>query len=335
MKVKNILLFYSLFLVLNSMNLANLLKQHEVMPLDSDNYGIANVWIIDKVTGLPIDEKYLIAFIPQDSKTPDIVPYYLRAETGSNSYKSFVSKKLPPGRYYLQFESQAKNSKYCMEPPPYSEFGAKGNRYTVEIEKGQITKVIKRVEKGGSLKIILVDPSGNQIPFDLLKCDVSFYLDSEVFRFPKSNKRLTDDNLMDGESVIKDILYPTAYCFKIGFGSCGLGTIRKDNIKIEKGKTTEVILTINLNDTTGITGHLFDKNKIPIKGAKVGVNSGKIRGSYITDSNGFYKIVGLESGTYFLRVSVKIPGGIQPKHYGEVLIEDNKLVNKDLIWNLE
>jgi hypothetical protein len=335
MKVKNILLFYSLVLLLNSMNLADLQKQHQVMPLDSDNYGIANVWIIDKVTGLPIDEKYLIGFVPQDSKDPDILPYYLRAETGSNSYKSFASIKLPPGRYYLQFDSLSKKPKYCFDPPPYSEFGARGNRYTIEIGKGQITKVIKRVEKGGSLKIVLVDPSGNQIHFDLLKCDVSFYLDSEVFRFQKSSKSLTDDDLLDGELVIKDILFPAAYSIKIGFGSCGLGTVRKDNVKIEKGKTTEVMITINLNDTTGITGHLFDKNKIPIKGAEVDVTSGKIRGSYITDSNGFFKILGLKSDTYYLNVSIKIPDGIRIKNYGAVLIEENKLVNKDLILNLE
>ena len=334
MKVRNVFVLFVMILVLSCTNLATL-QTHQEVPLNEDNYGIANVWIIDRITGMPIDEKYLICFIPHDSKTPDIVPYNLRVETGGNSYKSFASIKLPPGRYYLQFDSLSKNPEYCFEPHPFSEFGEKGKRYTIDVGKGQITKVIKRVDKGGSLKIVLVDTSGNKIDFALLKCDVTFYLDSEVFRFPKSNKRLTDDDLLYGESAIKDILYPADYSLEIDFGSCGLGRISKDNINVEKGKTTEVIITIDINDGTGITGHLFNNNKIPIKGAEVHVISGNIEGSYITDSNGFYKIVGLKSGTYYLHVSIKIPDGIWTKHYGAFLIEAKKLVNKDLIFNLD
>ena len=334
MRLRNIFVLLFLFFGLMGANPA-IAQTAEEKYWDGDNYGIVNGWIVDKMTGLPIDEKYSITFFPHDSKSPDRVPYYLIVETDNNLYKSAFSKKLLPGTYYLNFESLSKNPKYSIEPHPFSEYGKKGNRYTIEVKRGQITKVLKKVEKGGNLKINLVDASGNKILFNQPHCNISSYIDSEIFRFGKYCESLAKDDLLDGELIVKDLLYPASYDLKLSFGGCGIGTIIRENINVEKGNTTEIKIVIDLNNPTGLSGYVIDQNKIPIKDAEVHVFSSNIEGSFITNTNGFYKIIGLKEGIYYLTVSIKISKGYFVKRYGEILIKEKNLVNRNITISIQ
>jgi len=79
--------------------------------------------------------------------------------------------------------------------------------------------------------------------------------------------------------------------------------IRKiENVKIEKGKTTEIEFIIDLSDPTGIEGKVVSSvDGEPISGADIGIykNDEEITPlSMASDETGYFSIVGLSQGIY-------------------------------------
>ncbi len=300
-----------------------------------DAYGKALIQIVDAETNEPIEETYELYFM--SSLNPDDVHQMALRKKLTNA-KGRAVIGLESGVYYLHCLPQSVLSEYEMEPSPilFTE-----NRLKIDISKGKVTRVIKKVRRGGFLKILLTDTTGNKLlPGDLFSSvdELTAFVHSfGKFGFVRDRIRshgsLTNrkESFEDGEVVIGR-LYPGIYAVTLSFGLLGIENIYKDNITVSRGQTTVCEFRIDLNNKTGIEGYLRDQFGNPL--GNFAVRSRNIRTN--TNDDGYFKLLGLGENETMIRVhsdEASDNGVFVQKSYGIKLIK-GKVIRKDLIIEL-
>lgn len=309
---------------------------------DDGNCGKLVGNIIDAETKDNVNENFYIAFTDcaikdkQKIINGEHIFYFVRSDTNGK-----FSAMIPEGRYCLQFWPVNPGSNYCMDPVP-----ALNDSYsqTVYVKRGKISTIQKLAKVGGHLKILLVDTNNNKInPIELLwkKFYINVKITSEkvspnILRIGSQTDLL---GLNDGEFIIKN-LPPEFYNVNIEFENMGYGSQSSGGIEIIRNSITEVPITVDLNNQTGIEGKITDMDNNPLKGVHVTAKSANDKellfisdfGDIYTDSEGRYRIIGLKEQKYDLFIYGKKDGvacernrnGIEIKH-GVILKMNFKL----------
>lgn len=263
---------------------------------DKDNYGKVVGRIVDADTGDPVQEAFQLLFLDSDR---DQYGFNVEAKEETTEQGTF-EKKLIPHIYSIEFYPLAENSKYCFFPYPFRLEEKK--RIHVKVERGKITLIQIEAPRGGTIKIYTVDQ--NNVKFNPSttfnqKFKILADIHNPVYRAVYQGK----DNLNDGEFIVNR-LYPGNYSLEVWFDGLGYPEVKKENIPVEKGKTTEVLISMDLSDNTGIEGILTDVNGVVLEGAHVGFvhkDFGmKVNFDAYANKNGYYQLKGMPAGYYYI-----------------------------------
>jgi hypothetical protein len=297
MRLRNIFVLPLLFflLIVSSMAMEETQSGEEQ---DLDNYGILRGKIIDEDTEKPVNEKFFVSI-----NDPN---YTLLSRFGTESDgNGFFKCKWKPGTYLLYFFPRSHTSKYCWDKNPRF---FPGERNIITIEKGKITEIIKKATLAGRLKLLMVSTEGDKINPQIIfggKIDCNARIQGESLIDNTSGEFFTEgDDFNDGEMLVHS-LCPDKYTIEVTFDGMGIGSTLLKDIVIEKNSTTEVKVTIDLDDPTGVQGVIYFESGESIENVEVSIggpieNSESISASVYTDQNGYYKIVGLKEGTYYV-----------------------------------
>lgn len=300
--------------------------------------------IIDSETKQNIKERFYIAFcdcyITDKSKIfeGEYITYLIDSDSKGN-----FEVNIPVGKYCLQFYPIETDSKYCADPTP-----SLNPQYTqmIDVKRGKIATIEKLAKPGGHLKIVLVDINNNNSinPIKLFgeNVDIHVKLSSErVSPAIEWGGSQTDKlGLNDGETILN--LPPEKYQLNVEFWQMGYGSQRFGNIEIERNKTKEIRIILDLNDRTGIEGKVTDQNGKPLENIHVAVKSIKDKdlfffsdfGDIYTDIKGIYKIVGLKEQIYNIYIYGKINGKEIEKTIEGIEIKSNVIRIKNIIINI-
>jgi hypothetical protein len=264
--------------------------------IDKDNYGKVVGRIVDEDTGEPVKEAFQLLFLDNDY---DQYGKNVEAREKTSDRGTF-EKKLLPHVYSIEFYPLAKNSRYCFFPYPFKL--EEKERVLVKVEKGKITVIQIEAPLAGTMKIYTVDQ--NNVKFNPTttfsqKFKSHTWSQSPLYR----DVHVRNDDLNDGELTI-DRLYPGTYSLEVWFEGLGYPEVKKENILVEKGKTTEVLIKMDLNDNTGIEGILTDVNGATLEKAYasfVHKDLGmKANFDAYADKNGYYQLKGMPVGYYYV-----------------------------------
>lgn len=237
-------------------------------------------------------------------------------------------------------------TKYAFDPDPAI---APEQIQKITVKAGQIVKIVKKAKIAGRIKITLVDKAGNKvIPDGNVGADIKFsdiiYKNGGYLYISKTE---TGDLEKNGEVIFGQLL-PWKYDVSIDFGSMGYGSNWFFDLNVEAGKTIELKVLLDMNDSTGIQGRVLDENGNPIVDAGVDISEDTSEfycssASIWTDADGQYKIIGLKEKTYRMRIS-KYLGDLQKElskpeldHCSPdmlVNIKKNQIIKKDVVLNL-
>jgi hypothetical protein len=325
MRLRNILILLVLFFGMIGSNVF-------IDGQDEDDYGKLVGWVVDPISGAPVNEVFEIEFYKCD--TYNLEGCWLKEAKTDN--RGHFSIKLSPYKYCLHFSPESTKSKYCIEP---SHFKNELYYLPVVIEKGKITNFIKKATPGGSLKIYLKGMDGERITREQFPggSKISITIGNHNFLIPPSATNISDDNLDDGEMIINR-LFPDTYSITISFRGTGYETQTRDNVNIDEGKVTEIEFLLDIEDTTGIEGKIIDINGKVVKYAHVMMLAEfLVSGEFdtYTDRYGNYRITGLPEGKYSIGISVKEVLYVNSKEIIE--IKKNELLYKDITlkWAVE
>lgn len=303
-----------------------IISSHMLMAVSQesgDNYGKVIGQIVDQETGEPVNEVFRVIFY--DSKSDGFVIDYEKTDANGR-----FSLELIPNIYYISIFPMSENSKYCILPSPFKLNEEK--RHKVKIEKGKITQIQLKALIGGGIKIYTADLSNvkfnPQEKFDQ-KFDITAFVKSPIL-IGNAGK----DDLNDGELTVGR-LYQGIYSVEVKFEGLGFSTIRKDNILVEKGKVTDVLINIDLSDNTGIEGIVTDANGMALGGVSVTFTHKdlKAKADYeaITNESGYYILKGILDGDYYMSYHYnKKVGIISFIQKGVVEIKKNVLKRLDI-----
>jgi len=297
MRLRNILVLLVLFfgMIGSFMAIEGALSGEEK---DLDNYGFLRGKIIDEDTGKPVNEKFFVSI--------NNLNYTFLSHFGTETdVNGFFKCKWYPGTYLLYFFPRSHISKYCWDKNPRR---FPGERNIVKIEKGKITEIIKKATLAGRLKLLMISKEGDRINPKIIfgekiDCGVRIVGDSLIDNI--SGEFFTEgDDFNDGEILVHS-LCPDIYNVKVIFDGMGIPSISLEGIVIKKNSTTEVEVKIDLDDPTGVEGVIYYESGESIDNVEVGIggpieNSDSISASVYTDQNGYYKIIGLKEGTYYV-----------------------------------
>lgn len=305
---------------------------------DMDNYGKVNIRVVDIDTGKPVNEVFKITFYNSLLEGGNDESFERYAQTDSRGHAIVT---LRPGIFYMQFQPESSNSKYEFEPSPVL---SEKNRQKISVEIGKVTEVLKKVNYGGHLKIILVDPTGKKIipkedfPGKFENTGIFAHVSGEglfgcYIANSKSVSALTDgrDDLNDGEAIVGR-LYPGIYDITISFGFSGIKKQEITGIQVFRNQTTVQEIVIDIDTTTGIEGYVTDQNGNPLESMEIKIQNAAVR----TDQNGYYKIVGLTEGRYIISVhsSLVADDDIFINEAFSIDIINNRLIQRDFILKL-
>ena len=79
---------------------------------DADDYGKLVGWVVDPISGNPVNEVFELEFYKCD--TNELMGSWLKEAKTDN--RGHFSIKLSPYKYCLHFSPESKKSKYCMGP---------------------------------------------------------------------------------------------------------------------------------------------------------------------------------------------------------------------------
>lgn len=291
----------------------------------SDECGKIVGWIIDSESNKPVKEEFAVEIFPYFAIT-DKLPgdtYRLKTKTGH------FSIGVKAGRYFITFTPYSEGTKYAEYCNPH--FFKQDQM--IEVEKGKITEIRKKVSEGGYLKVIIVNTSYQQVNFRdyFEKGTVNVWLSnddngySEPVIFQKKE-------LEAGEKTITNLV-PGDYRIHSYFPEAGYGVSKEDFIDIESKKISEYRVVIDSSNNTGIQGFVKDKNGAPLKGVEILIcqdieNYGnKGFADTISNDEGYYKIFGIEEGIYMLRVECEF----KDFYIYNIKITGNQLLSKDII----
>lgn len=295
---------------------------------DRDNFGKVIGQIIDPETGKPVSEKFRVCFFNWNYREDD---YERRKdcnfETDENGY---ITIDLPPATYGLLFSSMEPNSKYSMTYHPFYEKMPEEYKEmfscTIEVGKGKITKFVKKAIIGGTLKVTLVDLAGNPVDPNIAFPGRSITIEGEFLNYnlvPGSPSFYL--KLKNGQ-FSKNGLFPDIYWeMKLEFLGIGYGVFEKKDIVIKANEVTEINVTIDPNDITGVEGKILDGSGNPQKEIRISFfpKNRDIEGWFacLTDSNGYYRMTGMPGGFYEIRI---FDGHEYYFEYQNVIIEIKK-----------
>ncbi len=273
------------------------------------------IQVIDANSFFPVKENFEVCFVyPAVGTDPSLNRDGLFFSTDENG-RAIIEIK--PGQYYLQFKPATYDSIYEMDPSPIL---VPESRQTITVKNGQYTPVVKKAHRGGTLKIILTDASGNKIepgrifprPGEI-KARINAFGKIGIIKkgsYPHSWLSAPKDTFEDGEVVIKR-LSPGGYGVEITFGNLGVKDIVVEGkAEISRGAVTECKIPISLTsgNITGIEGYIRDQNGNPLE--NLVVKSGGVKG--LTDKNGRYRLLGVDSNETTLSIADKsfraVPG---------------------------
>ena len=304
---------------------------------DKDNYGKVIGQIVDAETGEMVNEKFLITLYKWSEPGTD----EFRVITDQNGRFSFEWK---PGLYYLHCVPQNIASGYALDPAP----GIRPDFFNeIKIEKGKILKVIKKIHKAGTIKVTFVAPNGSQLNLSKLFPDGSIY-DTLEYDIPvESGQPLVFfvNSAKDPNTGIRwqKGLNPGRFRLEIDFRGMGIGSRYIKDIEVVGQETTEVKVVIDLDDKTGVKGRVVDQNNLPAKYIIVEIfkmekkEGHRIIASASVDSNGYYKISGLDEGFYKIYFRYKNPNDIFKiiiTKSQKIFIEKNQMVTVNKKINL-
>ncbi len=259
-----------------------------------EGYGKVIGYVVDSDTGEPCKERFHVYFYFLDkTQTKAGIEKFTTDQNG------YIEKKLKPDLYYPQVSPVSENSEYCGTPHP-TKLRKEGRR-TIKVEKGQITFFQLKAVVGGRLTFYISDLNGVRFnPKE--KFGKEFLITAQVSGNNSSMEtRYATDTLNDGELRFRSS-YPGIYKAKVEFDGIGYSTIILENILIEKGKTTEKLIKIDLNDNTGVEGIITDANGSPMHGVEICFVREDEQDSklYCTTSeqNGHYSLSGMPPGEY-------------------------------------
>lgn len=264
--------------------------------IDKDNYGKVVGRIVDEDTGEPVKEAFQLLFLDSDR---DDYGFNVEAREKTTDRGTF-EKKLLPHVYLIEFYPLAKNSRYCFFPYPFKL--DEKERVVVKVERGKITVIQIEAPLGGTIKIYTVDQ--NNVKFNpSMTFNQKFKSQVDIHNPVYWPVHEGKDNLNDGE-FIANMLYPGIYSLDVRFEGLGYPRVKIENILVEKGKATEVLVNFDLKDNTGIEGILTDVNGLALEGAYVGfthndMESGGDFGAY-SNKNGYYQLKGMPVGYYYI-----------------------------------
>lgn len=291
---------------------------------NSDDCGKIIGWLYDYDTGMVINEKFAVGIIAViDGDTYPRVYYELIADSG------YFSISVKQGKYVIAITPRTKGTKYPYYYDPYKKYK---EDEIITVEKGKITEVRKKLQMGGSLKIILTDSNGeridviqkynvSKITFNLKNMDIDY----------STSVSMNKDKIEADEMIIKN-LFPGIYDINAYFPKSGLGTRQGGTALIESKKITEYKFVLRIDENTGIQGIISDKNGIPIVSAEVILykdieNFGfEPFGDVETNENGYFKIVGSKEGIY----SLLIVSDQDECRYHNIEIKLNRILDKNI-----
>lgn len=256
----------------------------------------------------------------------------IKIRTDENGcWRGFVD----PGVYYLWFLPDSNSSKFEMETSPFI-----SNEHVLQIavEKGKITKVIKKMERSGEIKVILTDPTGNKIiPREYMnaKVNVDGRLINELLGLIEGevgmNKVRKSGKLNEGE-ILLGKLQPGKYSLELSFYNGGYGDIRVENIEVTREIVTEVKVVIDMNDSTGVEGYVKDVSGAPISDYDVKLKyEESLKGNFKTTADGYYRIVGLKPDKYQIEVSYTEDYWSHHTNPEDVEIKAGVMLRKDFV----
>ncbi len=189
--MRNAVIFFTVILIMG-VSFQNLLSAGSPgeEELDKDNFGKVVGQLVDAENGTPVKARvYLFIHsgkIDQFSKELTLFP------TAESDQNGCFSLEVNPGQYYLYCKPMERNSWYCEEPYPFL-YNEPKNPF--DVERGKITKVVKEVHLGGSIKVQLVDSTGMRLnPKEISKSvdiDLRLYNVSTNIQYSKFHKILS------------------------------------------------------------------------------------------------------------------------------------------------
>ncbi len=318
---------------------------------DKDNYGMIIGQIIDEDTKQPVDEPFGVVFVDQAAE--EEIGGYPESRHGTRSdKKGYFKVKYHSGTYFIQLIPLNENSKYARDPNP---FNFPNTRLNFKVERGKITQVVKKARRAGTIKVNIVDASGSKINlFDFYKntkwyftpldknnlfeslsnpANLQIDLSSDVFLDEEESVAFNKNEILNGEMLRK--LSPAKYSnIKIFFSGLGYGSQKYEDIIVNKNQITEINIVMDLNDRTGVEGHVANQSGGPLGGVSVSVlkkekdASGlQVSAWILTDTYGYFKIIGLTPGYY--QIEFEKEGYVESKF--SLLMEKSILKKSDLI----
>jgi hypothetical protein len=218
---------------------------------------------------------------------------------------------LPPATYGLLFYPKNPDSKYSgtyhpfyyKMPEEYKEIFS----CVIRVETGKITRFVRKAIIGGSLKVTLVDLSGN--PVDPA---VAFPGRSLIIKGEFKNYNLAPGSpsfyfrLKNGKFSQKGFFPDNSWELDLRFYGIGYGVFRKKDIVIKAKEVTEINVDIDPNDITGIEGKIVDELGNPQKKVRISFfqKDESIEGDfdYYTDDNGHFIMTGMPEGFYKVEI---------------------------------
>jgi hypothetical protein len=267
-------------------------------------FGKVDGWVIDPDSGKPVTEEFNVRFFLFDYDYPE-KPTYLDVKTDNNGH---FNRKLPVGEWYVLIRPN-KFVKYCDVPSPMA---APDQAYKINIENGKITKVWKKATIGGNVKVILVGADGEKLKVDEIFKNNEQYLVQLINRDTMRNhsRHLESDKNSSAdkrEFLIKNVIPGKYDTYFIARDANIFGKV-SNQIIVESNKTTETQLMVDIG--TGIEGIVTNTQGLPLADVTCSIWSENETGfpsyhGFNTDGKGWFRILGLQPGSYTLRFSMQ------------------------------
>jgi hypothetical protein len=255
-------------------------------PLYAENYGS----ISGKVTGEKSGEG-----IPGVVVEVVTINSVIDIKTKTDSEGRYSFDKLSPDTYYLNFFP---GHPYCVKN--------EWDIHKVRVEAGKKVVLNKILKLGGAVTGKVYKSDG-KTPFEKAYVHV-FFSDGSS----KSTRTIAD-----GSYFVGDLCPSNNYVVRIYFGIPGQASRRLTGIMVSKGKVTKIKdIVLNLNDVTGIEGYVtsscdggpFENAECSISKEVDALNNKNIPiGDISTDKNGYYRMKGMEPGTYWVWICPPLP----------------------------
>ena len=201
----------------------------------------------------------------------------------------------------------------------------------IKLKKGQHIEVKIKALLGGAIRARLRKRDGTLfVPLPDKAAHILFYGE------PLEGKILMEVPDKPGEFFVNAIP-PAVYRFEARIEGHAIREL--ENVKVEKGKTTEIEFSIDLSDPTGIEGKVISAvDGEPIRAEHLSVyrDEEKVSPFHMwTDENGYFSIVGLSPGRYMVfcrKARIKDILVVQgEKTWVNIEIEDSILPSSNLI----